>query len=502
MLCGVIITVAARQTVPVVGDPWPLVMWFIAFATLAELLSVNLADSSLFEVTPSSPIYWAATCILGPIPAIVVCVISSIGAELIALSAVTLAARRGSTPAGVDGASQDASRKDWLQRFLIKVGRVWEPKQGRGFVSALASTLNYASVLVLIVGVSGIVYHLIGGRLLIQGVGSAALAHFVFPFLGLAAAAICTDAVLYGLAMVVLDPVPGVGGVRGVFLRMHLALIETAVPLIRAQVFLVVVALMLAYLFVKLGPLGFVLTSLPVVALRDFYFQWVQERSAYLDTITTLATYMQHYHPYTRGHLRRVADMSERLARELRLPAESIRHISHAGMLHDIGKIGVSEEILDKTTKLEDSEWDRIKEHPTKGAEIISHLDFLEGIVDWIKYHHKWHNGRGYPDTNGETIPVEAAIIAVADSFDAMTDDRELSVDWMCDSCLHKPEDGSRPDRCPVCGAAKRRTYREPKTLSGAIDELRRGSGSQFDPRVVKAFLAMVARDGVHLDAT
>ncbi len=111
---------------------------------------------------------------------------------------------------------------------------------------------------------------------------------------------------------------------------------------------------------------------------------------------------MQHYHPYTRGHLKRVAEMSERLARELRLPAESIRHISHAGLLHDIGKIGVSEEILDKTSKLEPEEWEKIKEHPTKGAEIISHLEFLEGIVDWIRYHHKWHDGRGYPDTNGD----------------------------------------------------------------------------------------------------
>lgn len=156
-------------------------------------------------------------------------------------------------------------------------------------------------------------------------------------------------------------------------------------------------------------------------------------------------------------------------------------------------------EILDKTGKLTDDEWQQIKEHPVKGAEIISHLEFLDSIVDWIKYHHKWYNGSGYPVTNGNgsSIPLEAMIIATVDAFDAMTDDRELTLAWKCDSCGYVPADGQRPDICPVCGAPKRRTYREPKTLDAAIDELRRGSGSQFDPTVVKAFLTMIDRDGV-----
>ena len=231
--------------------------------------------------------------------------------------------------------------------------------------------------------------------------------------------------------------------------------------------------------------------------------QWVETRKAYLDTITTLATYMQLYHPYTRGHLKRVADMSERLARELKLPAESIMHMNTAGFLHDIGKIGVSEEILDKVEKLTDEEWAQIQEHPVKGAEIISHIEFLDGIVRWIKYHHKWYNGSGYPKTNGNgaEIPMEASIIAVADAFDAMTDDRELAQEWKCDTCGFKPDDDSRPDGCPKCGSAKRRTYRTPKCLDDAIEELRRGAGSQFDPKVVKAFLSMVERDGIHLNA-
>jgi putative nucleotidyltransferase with HDIG domain len=195
--------------------------------------------------------------------------------------------------------------------------------------------------------------------------------------------------------------------------------------------------------------------------------------------------------------------MSERLARELRLPVESVMMMPDAGMLHDIGKVGVSEEILDKIGKLTDEEWATIKQHPEKGAEIVSHLPFLDKIVDWVKYHHKWADGSGYPDDgkkNGD-IPVEASIIAVVDAFDAMTDDRDLSVDWKCDACGYQPDDGVRPHACPQCGMRKNRVYREPLSMDEAIDQLRRGAGTQFSPPVVKAFLRMVDRDGVHMNA-
>jgi len=468
------------------------------FAALTELLVVNLSDQSQAEIVPSSPIYWAAACVLGPLQSMIVCVGSVLCSETISLAAFltarVVAARRPKS----DGSALPPTPAAGI---LARLDRLWRNRSGVGMVEALEMSVAYPSALVIMTGLSTVAYRLLGGQYLIDGVPHQPLIHFVLPFLGLAAVAIGVDTAQYIVAMVIYDPLPGSKGIRGALLRMHLELIQTALPLVRPQAFLVVVSLMLCYLYVRLGLWAFVLTSLPVLSLRDFYSHWVQEQSAYLNTITTLATYMQHYHPYTRGHLKRVAELSERLARELRLPAESIRHISHAGLLHDIGKIGVSEEILDKTSKLEPEEWDKIKAHPVAGAEIISHLDFLEGIVDWIRYHHKWHDGRGYPDTNGSVIPIEAAIIAVADSFDAMTDDRELSLEWVCDSCGFKPEDEERPQVCPRCGASKGRTYRIPKTLDQAIDELRRGAGSQFDPAVVKAFLAMVARDGVHLHA-
>jgi len=461
--------------------------WFVFFGLLAELLAVSLTDENQGEITPSAPIYWAAACVLNPALSIAVCLASSVFADLIALLAFLFVRRKSLVQQNSQG-------------LLVKMSSSWEHRFQIGATKAIEIFLAYPSALVLMVGLSSLSYHQFGGHFLVSGMPSNPLANFIFPFFCLAAVAICVDSFLYAVGIVIYDPLPGAKGIRGFLLRMQLELIATVLPLARAQSFLVIVSLMLAYLYVKMGPLGFVLTSLPVVALRDFYSHWVRQQSAYLDTITTLATYMQHYHPYTRGHLKRVAELSERLARELRLPAESIRHISHAGLLHDIGKIAVSEEILDKTSKLEPEEWERIKSHPVAGAEIISHLDFLEGVVDWIKYHHKWHDGRGYPESNGDKIPIEASIIAVADSFDAMTDDRELSLEWVCDSCGYRPVENGRPNACPKCGATKSRTYRTPKTLDQAIDELRRGSGTQFHPIVVKAFLSMLARDGVHID--
>lgn len=507
ILSATVVTVVAYKHTNLAECQWQPVGWFVVLATMTELLAVNLADGTEVAVTPSSPIYWAAACVLGVLPSIAVCLASSVSSDVIASSACNLArwrsARHKATFTDLDDPDAVLPLNDALQRLLRKTGRRWESTAGFGLLNVFEFSANYTSLLILIVSLSGTAYQHLGGKfLLLHGIAHGeAIRHFIVPFLGLAAVAICVDTGLYAIAMVSFDPVPGAKGTRAIMLRMQLALIQTASTIARAQMFLVIVSIMLCYLYMRLGPLGFVLTGLPVVALRDFYYQWVQEQSAYLDTISTLATYMQHYHPYTRGHLKRVAGFSERLARELRLPADSIRRIGHAGLLHDIGKIAVSEEILDKTGKLEKEEWETIKLHPVAGAQIIAHLDFLEGIVDWIKYHHKWYDGRGYPDTNGNSmIPLEASIIAVADSFDAMTDDREMAAEWVCDSCRYKPEDDSRPEICPKCGAAKVRAYREPKTLDEAIDELRRGSGSQFHPQVVKAFLAMVERDGVHFD--
>ncbi len=463
------------------------VAWFFAVGLLAELFVKGQDNENRTEITPSAPIYWAAACVFGPAQAIVICLLGSLSADLLGLAAYVIVRRAGNESS--------------FPR-MKRISRSWENRLGGGFGRMLGMTLGCPCSLVLSIGVASIAYHSLGGAFLLRGLPPDIWFGFVIPFLGLATTAIVLDVFQNAIAAVLFDPLPDLKGLLSWLGRVHTVIIENELPLIPPQCLLVVVSLMLSYLYVHIGAWAFVLTSLPLIALRDYYYQRIAEQSAYLDTITTLATYMQHYHPYTRGHLKRVANMSEKLARELRLSAESINNITIAGLLHDIGKIGVSEEILNKTSTLKAEEWDMIKEHPDKGAEIISHLDFVEDIVDWIRYHHKWHDGRGYPETTKHaTIPIEASIIAVADSFDAMTDDRELSLEWVCDACGYEPCESDRPTQCPICGAIKRRTYRVPRTLQGAIDELQKGSGTQFHPMVVRAFLSMLEREGVRQDA-
>jgi len=502
--CAVGVTAVVWTHVPLVGNPWPGALQFIVLTAVVELFAVDLREGKCTSVSPASPIFWVATCVLGPLAAVVV----SVGSAAVSLSAKCACfhasrawQRRRDRGRETGEPVAESGLSEAVFRSVSNIGSPWKVESLMITTFYLAS---YVASVVLDVGPAGLAYYYLGGRFLIDpGRDFNVLQNFAFPFAALVCVSGFAHLAEYALIMSSMDPIPGAKGFYGVLLRMRLAVVETGLPIVKGQMFLSAVALPLAYLYSQIGLLGFVLAITPVLALRDFFSQWVEEKTAYLNTITTLATYMQHYHPYTRGHLKRVADMSERLARELRLPVESIRHMNAASFLHDIGKIGVSEEILDKPAQLTDEEWDKIKEHPVKGAEIISHLEFLEGMVDWIKYHHKWYNGSGYPATSGDgsEIPIEAAIIATADAFDAMTDDRELTIEWKCDCCGFQPDEGQRPALCPECGAEKRRRYREPRTQDDAIDELRRGVGSQFHPQVVKAFLCMVERDGIRLNA-
>ncbi len=437
IFCAIATVVIVWNILPQALLPWMGIFSFAVIVTLAELLAVDVNEGYGVSVTPTSPILWTATCVLGPLSAIVSSVLSGILTAILRSSCFHISKKYfGIVDGELDFSSksnlENKNKYGWILNTCAHIGRHW---QTRPFWITMMYLGSYTSGLVMNVGPAGLVYYWLGGSFLAYANESInGLRQFVLPFLGLVVTSLLLEDGLYIATMTIVDPIPGGKGIYSVILRMKLAWLQTALPIGRAQVFLIVVGLLLSYLYMHIGFIGFILAGMPILALRDFFNQWMQEKSAYVDTITALAIYMQHYHPYTRGHLRRVADLSEKLARELRLSAESVRHMSTAGFLHDIGKIGVSEDILDKPDKLTSEEWEIIKEHPVKGAEIISHLEFLEGIVDWIKYHHKWHNGEGYPPKNGDDnkIPIEAEIISVVDSFDAIKD-RELSIEWKCD---------------------------------------------------------------------
>lgn len=359
-----------------------------------------------------------------------------------------------------------------------------------------------ASSMAICAGVAALVYSAVGGVPLLVGEGlDVSLLHTLLPLVTAVMVYFVLDTAIFSATYVFWENRPDyTHSWRSWFLRWRMLMLETVVPSATSYVFIFVFALTLAWLYAKNGPLVVAALVLPVYFIGHSLKQTAQMEQAYRETITALGTYIQLYHPYTRGHLKRVAELSERLARELNLPAESVRWMPDAGLLHDIGKVGVSEEILDKPGRPTEEEWAKIQEHPVKGAEIVAQMEFLDAIVDWVKYHHKWYDGSGYPqDGRNGDVPIEAHIIAVADAFDAMTDDREMTLSWTCDSCGFSPENGDRPSVCPSCGAEKSRRYRKPLSLDQAMDELRRGAGTQFRPEVVKAFLRMIHREGVHI---
>ncbi len=181
----------------------------------------------------------------------------------------------------------------------------------------------------------------------------------------------------------------------------------------------------------------------------------------YMRTITTLAATIDARDHYTRRHSEMVAEYAVAIAEAMKLPPERVELIRQASHLHDIGKIGVHDFILLKPDKLTDEEWEEIKLHSVKGAEILAPLIvFLNGVIDMVKQHHERYDGKGYPSHyRDEEIDIGARIMAVADAFDAMLSERP---------------------------------YRKAYSKERAIKELRENSGTQFDPKVVETFLEML----------
>jgi putative nucleotidyltransferase with HDIG domain len=148
-----------------------------------------------------------------------------------------------------------------------------------------------------------------------------------------------------------------------------------------------------------------------------------------LETIATLNAAVEARDPYTAGHSQRVRRVSLAIGRELRLPAKQLGALATAALFHDIGKIGMPDSILTKPDKLDRAEAAVMREHVTRGAEIVSRISSLSDCVPAILHHHERWDGLGYPDKlGGKDIPIEAAIIAIADAWDAMTTDRPYAV--------------------------------------------------------------------------
>ncbi|WP_434631596.1 HD domain-containing protein [Thermoanaerobacterium thermosaccharolyticum] len=186
-------------------------------------------------------------------------------------------------------------------------------------------------------------------------------------------------------------------------------------------------------------------------------------RDWYLRTIDALAYAVEAKDRYTKGHSLRVSKYAAMIGESMGLPKDEIEKLKIAGILHDIGKIGISDKILTKPGKLTKEEYDKIKQHPSISRKILEPIGLSKDIIDGIEKHHERYDGKGYPfGLDDDNIPLIAAILCVADSFDAMTSDR---------------------------------SYRKGMPFDEAVNELLKYKGTQFNPRVVDSVISIYMRD-------
>jgi len=188
--------------------------------------------------------------------------------------------------------------------------------------------------------------------------------------------------------------------------------------------------------------------------------QEIYAKSNGLSSVYALVSTVEDRDPYACGHSRKVSTYAEALAEAIGLSPDEVSRVSTAALLHDIGKIGIPDKVLNKKGRLNGEDWEAIKAHPRLGANIVGSIPHLVSCVSSILHHHERWDGSGYPEgLKGEEIPIEARILAIADTFEAMT--------------------SARP-------------YRPPLSPEDVIKKLRQGAGIQFDPKLVKVFIGII----------
>ncbi len=188
-----------------------------------------------------------------------------------------------------------------------------------------------------------------------------------------------------------------------------------------------------------------------------------QQKEQYLQTIRAFAALIDARDPYTSGHSEQVMRYAVRLAEDIGLAGDHVERVRYGALLHDIGKIGVRDHVLLKTTRLSDDEMQQMAAHPQIGADILRHIRALRWVIPMVEHHHERLDGRGYPyHLQSGQISLEARILSIADSFDAMTSER---------------------------------AYRSAMPVADALAELIRCRGVQFDPDLVDRFIAIIERE-------
>jgi putative nucleotidyltransferase with HDIG domain len=232
----------------------------------------------------------------------------------------------------------------------------------------------------------------------------------------------------------------------------------------RDCIFVAPLGVLMAIAYMKYGILGIFLFLGPLLLARYSYKLYIDMRRVYIDTVKSFSQAIEIKDPYTQGHSLRVGEYAVALGKRVKLSHKKLENLKMAAILHDIGKIGIEESILNKPGKLTEEEFDKIKQHPENGFKILQDIEFLKDVSAIILDHHEKMDGTGYPNRQKqEEISTEAAILSIADVYDALTSDRP---------------------------------YRKALSVEQAFNIIEEGKGNHFKAQLADEFIAMIKEQG------
>ncbi len=331
--------------------------------------------------------------------------------------------------------------------FLIRVLKV----DGRGYIHIFNTpwfgTIFNCCALILPMIIANYFYKLLGGVSGIDSVSNSIFQLIVFVFIYL---------IINNGIMSILMALKIKKSVTFCFIgNIKIGLLNSVVML--------PIGIFLAIVFAEYNYWALIFVMLTIILLRYTLLLYSNTKEQLADTVDALMNAIDARDMYTEGHSRRVAEISVEIARELKLSQWEIEKLHIAAMLHDVGKIGISDNILNKPGKLTEEEYNIIKEHPTIGVKIlkkIKHIDYVHKIVE---HHHERYDGKGYPHgLKGDEVDIQVYIVHLADTVDAMTSDRP---------------------------------YRKGMSKEVVKAEIEKYSGTQFHPKVASAYLNILKRE-------
>jgi putative nucleotidyltransferase with HDIG domain len=305
-------------------------------------------------------------------------------------------------------------------------------------------TLFNGGNILLSAGVAGLIYELLGGV-----PGDIELNNFLIPLMACIISYVLINETIMSWLMAVVE---GESFLSNWFSNVLWAA--------RDCIYVAPLGVLLAIGYMSYDLLGIFFFLGPLLLARYSYKLYIDMKKVYIDTVKALSQAVEIKDTYTQGHSMRVSEYAVELGKRVRLSNKRLENLRMAAILHDIGKIGIEENILNKSGVLTEEEFDKIKQHPENGVKIIQDISFLKNVSDIILNHHEKMDGTGYPNgkKQGE-ISIEAAILSIADVYDALTSDRP---------------------------------YRQALSKEEAIAIIEEGKGTHFHERLANEFIKMM----------